>query len=148
MVRLIEGVVHGIPDVLYADHGSDFTSDHISQVTVDLHIELVHSTVGRPQGRGKLERFFGSLTTELLPELAGHLVRGQPASPPRLTLAELNAALAHWLTATYPPTAPTARPGWHPSKPGWPMAGCLVFLTASKNWTCCSSWCQASRRAP
>lgn len=40
--------VHGIPDVLYADHGSDFTSDHLAQVAADLHIELVHSTVGRP----------------------------------------------------------------------------------------------------
>ena len=41
--------VHGIPDVLYADHGSDFTSDHLAQVAADLHIELVHSTVGRPR---------------------------------------------------------------------------------------------------
>ncbi len=43
--------VHGLPDVLYADHGSDFTSDHLAQVTADLHIDLVHSTVARPQGR-------------------------------------------------------------------------------------------------
>ncbi len=48
--------VHGLPDVLYADHGSDFTSDHLAQVAADLHIELVHSAVARRQGRGKLER--------------------------------------------------------------------------------------------
>jgi transposase InsO family protein len=36
-------VVHGIPEVLYADHGSDFTSDHLAQVCVDLHVRLVHS---------------------------------------------------------------------------------------------------------
>ena len=39
--------VHGLPDVLYADHGSDFTSDHLAQVTADLHIELIHSAVAR-----------------------------------------------------------------------------------------------------
>ena len=80
--------MHGIPDVLYTDHGSDFTSDHLAQVAADLHVELVHSTIARPQGRrarGKLERLFGSITTELLPELPGHLVHGKPASAPALT---------------------------------------------------------------
>jgi putative transposase len=119
--------MQGIPDVLYADHGSDFTSDHINQVAVDLHIELIHSTVGRPQGRGKLERFFGSLTTELLPELPGHLVRGKPASPPRLTLAQLDAAIGHWITAVYhrrphsetglPPQQAWLADGWLPRMP-------------------------------
>jgi putative transposase len=51
--------VCGIPDVLYVDHGSDFTSIHLEQVAVDLHFQLVFSTVGRPQGRGKVERLFG-----------------------------------------------------------------------------------------
>jgi putative transposase len=55
----------GIPDVLYVDHGSDFTSDQLVQVAADLHFERVHSTVARPQGRGKIERFFGTVNTEL-----------------------------------------------------------------------------------
>jgi putative transposase len=73
--------VHGLPDALYTDHGADFTSDHLAAVAADLHIQLVHSTVGRPQGRGKVDRFFGSITTELRPTLPGHLVRGQASSP-------------------------------------------------------------------
>lgn len=93
--------VHGLPDALYVDHGSDFTSDHITAVAADLHIRLVHSAVARPQGRGKLERFFGSLTTELLPDLPGHLVRGRPASPPRLSLPALDQAIGTWITGTY-----------------------------------------------
>jgi putative transposase len=40
--------VCGIPDVLYVDHGSDFTSTHLGQVAADLRIELVYSAVGRP----------------------------------------------------------------------------------------------------
>ncbi len=93
--------VHGLPDVLYADHGSDFTSDHLAAVTADLHIELLHSAVARPQGRGKIERFFGTVTTELLPQLPGQLVRSRPVSPARLTLTEADAALGRWITGTY-----------------------------------------------
>jgi len=90
-------VVHGLPDVLYADHGSDFISDHLRQVCADLHIHLVHSAVGRPQGRGKVERFLGTVTTELLPLLPGQIVGGKPATPPRLTLPKLDTAIGAWL---------------------------------------------------
>ena len=41
----------GIPEVLYTDNGSDFTSRHLEQVAVDLKIRLVFSTPGKPQGR-------------------------------------------------------------------------------------------------
>lgn len=93
--------VCGIPDVLYVDHGSDFTSNHLDQVAASMHFRIVYSGVGRPQGRGKIERLFGTLNTELLPELPGHLVNGKPATPPRLSLAELDAAIAAYLTETY-----------------------------------------------
>jgi len=116
-------VVSGLPDVLYADHGSDFTSDHLHQVCADLHVRLVHSTVARPQGRGKVERFFGTVTTELLPLLPGHLVRGKPVTPPALTLAGLDAAFATWLAGYHQrphsetgvaPTAAWVADGWLP----------------------------------
>ncbi len=41
----------GIPEILYTDHGSDFTSHHIEQVGLDLKIQLIFSTVGEPRGR-------------------------------------------------------------------------------------------------
>jgi putative transposase len=63
----------GLPDVLHVDHGSDFTSHHLEYTAVALKIRLVNSTVGRPQGRGKIERFFGTVNTELLTRLPGHL---------------------------------------------------------------------------
>lgn len=117
----------GIPDVLYVDHGSDFTSHHLEQVAADLHFRLVYSTVGRPQGRGKVERLFGTLDTELLPELPGHLVRGKPATPPRLSLPELDAAIGAFLVGTYhvrlhsetgtPPRAAWLGNGWLPRMP-------------------------------
>lgn len=93
--------VCGIPDALYVDHGSDFTSKHLEQVAVDLHFELVYSTIARPQGRGKIERLFGTLNTELLPELPGYLKHGKPTTDPKLSLAELDHVLGTFLVGTY-----------------------------------------------
>ena len=62
-------VISGIPETLYTDHGSDFTSNHITQVCLDLKINLIHSIVGKPRGRGKVERFFLSLEQKLLSSL-------------------------------------------------------------------------------
>lgn len=98
-------VVHGVPDVLHVDHGSDFTSHNLAQVAADLHFQIIYSAVARPQGRGKLERLFGTITTGLLPELPGHLARGAPASAPRLSLAELDAAIGLWIHERYHPRA-------------------------------------------
>jgi putative transposase len=93
--------VCGIPDVLYVDHGSDFTSQHLEQVAADLRFQLVYSTVARPQGRGKVERLFSTLNTELLTELPGHLVGAKPATPPRLSLSQLDRELGGFLVGTY-----------------------------------------------
>ena len=93
--------VCGVPDALYVDHGSDFTSGHLDQVAAALRFRVVYSAVGRPQGRGKVERLFGTLTTELLPELPGHLVGGRPATPPRLSLAELDRSVGAFIAGTY-----------------------------------------------
>jgi len=93
--------VCGIPDVLHVDHGSDFTSLHLEQAAADLRIRLIYSAVARPQGRGKIERLFRTVNTELLPELPGNIRNGKPASPPRLSLAELDAAIGTYMVATY-----------------------------------------------
>ncbi|MBG6226767.1 putative transposase [Arthrobacter sp. CAN_A2] len=91
----------GIPDVLYVDHGTDFTSDHLNQTGKDLHFEIIYSTVARPQGRGKIERFFGTVNTELLAELPGYLTDGQRHPEPVLTLPELDQAVGTFIAGTY-----------------------------------------------
>jgi putative transposase len=45
--------VCGIPELLYSDHGCDFTSRHMDQVCADLHIQPVHSTAGQPQAEAR-----------------------------------------------------------------------------------------------
>ena len=88
---------------------------------------LVHSAVARPQSRGKIERFFGTLNTELLAAMPGRLVGGKPASPPRLTLSELDAAIGAFTSGRYnarphpavgmSPNAAWTADGWLPWSP-------------------------------
>ena len=117
----------GIPEILYVDHGSDFTSEHLEQAAAALRFQLIHSAVARPQGRGKIERFFGTLNTELLPELSGNVVNGKPATSPKLSLADLDAVIGAWITETYnsrthretglPPLTSWCADGWLPQMP-------------------------------
>ncbi len=87
----------GIPDALYVDHGSDFTSHHLEYTAIALKIRIIHSTVGRPQGRGKIERFFQTVNTEVLAPLPGHLAPGHPQAVPTLELTGLDRAIGEFV---------------------------------------------------
>jgi putative transposase len=94
--------VCGIPDVLYTDHGSDFTSRHLEQVGADLKIRLVFSMQGKPRGRGRIERFFSTVDEMFLCELDGYApAGGRVRSKPTLTLAELDSRLRTFLLDVY-----------------------------------------------
>ncbi len=95
-------IMCGIPDVLYTDNGSDFTSHHLEQVSADLKIRLVFSIPGKPRGRGRIERFFATVNEMFLSELdgfapAGGAVRGKPT----LTLTELDNRFRTFLLDVY-----------------------------------------------
>ncbi|KIT14776.1 Mu transposase C-terminal domain-containing protein [Jannaschia aquimarina] len=134
--------VCGIPGTLYTDHGSDFTSQHLEQVAAELRIELVFSAVARPQGRGKIERIFGTVNTELLPELSGHLAEGKTRRPPALSLSELDQAVGRFLVGTHnarrhseigmTPNAAWRGDGWLPNLPESVEALDLLLLTVAK----------------
>jgi len=94
--------VCGIPDVLYTDHGSDFTSRHLEQAGADLKIRLVFSMQGKPRGRGRIERFFSTVNEMFLCELKGYAppgggMRGKPA----LTLPDLDSRLRAFFLDVY-----------------------------------------------
>jgi putative transposase len=92
--------VCGIPQILYTDHGSDFTSRHMEQVAADLKMRLVFSRAGRPRGRGKIERFFESLAQVLLSRLPGY-ARSEAGRRAILTLPELSRETEHYLVREY-----------------------------------------------
>jgi putative transposase len=90
--------VCGIPEVLYTDNGSDFTSRHLERVSADLKIRLVFSTPGVPRGRGRIERFFLSVDQMFLCTLPGFKSSG---GKKRLTLAEFDVLLRKFIVETY-----------------------------------------------
>lgn len=93
--------VCGIPDQFYTDHGSDFTSNHLEEVSAELKMSTIFSTIGQPRGRGKQERFFQTVNQLFLSELPGYLTSGARNPTPTLTLEDLDKAFCNWLLDEY-----------------------------------------------
>ena len=79
----------GLPRKLYTDNGPAFRSKHLEQVCASLGVALIHARPYKPQGKGKIERFFRTARGDFLPGF-----RGQ-------TLDELNEAFDLWLQHIY-----------------------------------------------
>jgi putative transposase len=60
---------HGCPQRLYADNGSAYISAQLGWSLAVLDIRLVHSQPGRPQGRGKIERWNRTVRDQFLVEI-------------------------------------------------------------------------------
>lgn len=58
----------GVPRRFYTDNGSAFRSDHLKVVAARLAMHLPHTPARRPQGRGKVERFFRTVRDQWLPK--------------------------------------------------------------------------------
>jgi len=82
----------GIPGGIYVDNGSAFASKPLLRACASLGIRLTHSTPRRPEGRGKIERFFRTVRDQFLIEIA----TAAPAD-----LAELNRLFAGWVEGVY-----------------------------------------------
>src|SRR5262245_40640189 len=90
--------VCGLPGILYTDHGSDFTSQHLEQVCADLKIQPIFSQVGQPRGRGRIERFFNTVNQLLLARLPGYAPAGfAPQVTPGLDLPGFTQAFEHFV---------------------------------------------------
>ena len=85
---------HGCPRRLYADNGSAYSSAQPAWSVAVLDIRLVHSQPGRPQGRGKIERWNRTCRDQFLVEIDTTPAGGGSAcgSP-----AELNRLFTAWL---------------------------------------------------
>lgn len=93
--------VCGIPEKFYSDQGSDFTSSHIDQVSIDLKFETIQTEAGDPQGKGKCERFFLTVNEMLLSSLPGYSPEGEQNAKAILTLEQLEERLRLWLLTEY-----------------------------------------------
>ncbi|MEC5182535.1 DDE-type integrase/transposase/recombinase [Arthrobacter sp. CG_A4] len=107
---------HGIPDAVYVDNGSAFVDASLARICARLGMKLIHSRPYRPQGRGKIERFFNTVSSQFLSEITvlqapvqttvpGTGPVGNPGEDPDGTaitsLEELNALFISWVQMVY-----------------------------------------------
>lgn len=89
---------HGCPQRLYCDNGSAYSSAQLAWSAAVLDIKIVHSAPGRPQGRGKIERWNRTVRDQFLVEIE---TRGADGGSPVGSLADLNRLFAVWLHQQY-----------------------------------------------
>jgi putative transposase len=82
----------GLPGTVYLDNGSSFVSKQLLRALAILGVRLVHSRPGRPQGRGKIERFFRTVRDQFLVEAAHSEIP---------TLEVLEARFVAWVERVY-----------------------------------------------
>jgi putative transposase len=82
----------GLPQRLYVDNGANFRSQHLALICAKLGIALIHARPYQPQGKGKQERWFRTVRSQLLPTLTPADLRG---------LEALNRRLWAWVEGEY-----------------------------------------------
>jgi putative transposase len=96
-VRLEAALRHGlgargIPRSVYVDNGSAFVAAPLLRACAVLGIRLIHSRPGRPEGRGKIERFFRTVRDQFLVEVTARGVGD---------LIEMNRLFGAWVETAY-----------------------------------------------
>jgi len=82
----------GIPEVFYVDNGQVYSAHQINAICAELGIRKISCKPYSPEGKGKIERFFGTVRTDFLTELAHETVQH---------LHQLNAKFWAWLEQDY-----------------------------------------------
>ena len=82
----------GLPARLYTDNGANYRSQHLALVCAKLGIALIHARPYHPQGKGKIERFFRTVRTQVLTRLSPQDSQ---------SLSALNRRLAAWIEGEY-----------------------------------------------
>jgi len=80
----------GLPRKLYVDNGPSFRSQRLKYACASLGIALVYTTAYSPASKGKEERWYLTVRTEVIPLL-----------PEQLSLEELNRRLWEWIEKDY-----------------------------------------------
>ncbi len=79
----------GLPRKLYVDNGAAYRSKHFEQICASLGIALIHARPYKPQGKGKIERFFRTVRGDFIPSYSGK------------SLEKLNAGFDDWIDTIY-----------------------------------------------
>ena len=134
----------GVPGNCYVDNGSAFVDAWLLRACGKLGIRLVHSTPHRPQGRGKIERFFRTVREQFLVEItdtSAKQLAGEQLTP-AAGLLELNALFTAWAESVYhhqvhSETGQTPLARWND---GWQRAGHGPIMASAEALTEAFLW--------
>jgi len=84
---------YGRPLAIYVDQGPSFRADQLNVACASLGIQRILAKPYSPQAKGKIERFFGFVRSDFLPELA--------LAAAIHTLDALNLSFLAWLEVVY-----------------------------------------------
>ena len=82
----------GVPKMIYTDNGQIYAAKHLGTVCAHLGVRLIYAKPYCPQGKGKVERFFGHVRSSFMTEVESSPIR---------TLEALNQAFWAWLELKY-----------------------------------------------
>ena len=93
----------GVPASVYVDNGSAFVDAWLLRACGKLGIRLVHSSPHRPQGRGKIERWFRTVRDQFLVEVADSTAAeiAERGLTHAAALLELNGLFTAWVESQY-----------------------------------------------
>jgi len=83
---------YGCPLAVYVDRGKVYTSKQFDTSCASLGIQRILASPYAPEGKGKIERFFGFVRSDFLPELTRSEITSLP---------HLNESLLAWLEVVY-----------------------------------------------
>lgn len=136
----------GVPGTCYVDNGSAYVDSWLLRACGKLGIRLVHSTPHRPQGRGKIERFFRTVRDQFIVEVTDSSMEDLTARQLSAAggLLELNALFTAWVESVYhhqvhSETGQTPLARWHD---GWQRAGHGPIMASTDALTEAFLWSQ------
>lgn len=83
---------YGAPLSIYVDHGAAYRSNQLNTACATMGVKRILATPYYPEGKGKIERFFGFIRSDFLPEVEKSGIS---------TLRELNQSLLAWIEVVY-----------------------------------------------
>jgi putative transposase len=134
----------GVPASVYVDNGSAFVDAWLLRACAKLGIRLVHSAPHRPQGRGKIERFFRTVREQFLVEVTDTTPEELVAAGTdhRTALLELNRLLTAWIETEYHrrPHTETGQSPLDRWDTGWVRAGRTPAMPTAPDLTEAFLW--------
>jgi hypothetical protein len=95
---------HGVPEMIYTDNGSQFASrserlNNFELFCAAYNVPITHTVAGRPQGKGKIERFFETVENQFIAWVRAKIK--EDAGKKKYTLTKLNIDLDSYLQFDY-----------------------------------------------